>query len=52
MAVIVDRSVGLGDWPTMARDILANPGVYVAVVVSDLSDEDPTEWAVLRKEPA
>jgi hypothetical protein len=33
----------------MARDILASPGVYVAVVVGDLDgDEEPAGWAVAR----
>lgn len=34
----------------MARDILAEPGIYVAVVVSDLDDEENDDgWAVARK---
>lgn len=34
----------------MARDILDTPGIYVAVVVTDLDDIDgePSGWAVLR----
>jgi hypothetical protein len=33
----------------LADDILASPGVYVAVVVTDLDDEEnPSGWAVLR----
>lgn len=34
----------------MARDILAEPGVYVAVVVSDYSDGETDGWAVLRRD--
>lgn len=35
---------------SLADDILSEPGVYVAVVVTDLSSEDaePSGWAVLR----
>lgn len=33
----------------MARDILATPGLYVAIVAYHGDDEDPTEWAVAYK---
>lgn len=35
----------------MANDIIGEPGVYVAVVISDLDDdENPSGWAVLKYE--
>lgn len=37
----------------LATDILARPGVYVAVVVESLGDDDdsPAGWAILRQVP-
>jgi hypothetical protein len=32
----------------LARDILAQPGYYVAVINRNSDDEEPTEWAVAR----
>lgn len=33
----------------MAADIASEPGIYVAVVISDLDDDEhPSGWAVLR----
>jgi hypothetical protein len=34
----------------MARDILDEPGIYVALVNYELDDSEPTEWAVARME--
>lgn len=31
---------------TLARDILAAPGLYVALVVDTLDDDEPAGWAV------
>lgn len=35
----------------MARDILERPGYYVALVNYEIDDDEPTEWAVARREP-
>lgn len=35
----------------LATDILARPGVYVAVVVDDYDDDNPAGWAILRQVP-
>lgn len=35
---------------SMARDILATPGVYVALINYPSDDSEPTEWAVARME--
>lgn len=32
----------------LANDMLSEPGTYVAVVVTDLDDGEPSGWAVLR----
>jgi hypothetical protein len=34
----------------MARDILGEPGLYVALVNYEADDSEPTEWAVARRE--
>jgi hypothetical protein len=33
----------------LARDILAEPGVYVALIAKNLDDSEPDGWAVARR---
>jgi len=45
---IMHQSEFIGGW--MERHILANPGIYVALVDYPLDDSEPDGWAVAEKE--